>query len=195
MDPELERALLERVKAGDRAAFDAIYDAYHARLFRFLARLAKSRSVAEDLLGETWLRFLSGVEDLDGETRLGPWLFTVARHLSISHCRSRAREQAYTSDLLLLWPSGLTQTPFELASSGEFEDQLEGAIAALPALYREVLLLVGVEQMRPMDAAKVCGISPEALRQRLSRARAMVLKYLADRAPSAAVGAEENANG
>jgi DNA-directed RNA polymerase specialized sigma24 family protein len=41
-----------------------------------------------------------------------------------------------------------------------------------------VLLLVGVEQLRPVDAATVCGISPEALRQRLSRARGSVSRLL-----------------
>jgi DNA-directed RNA polymerase specialized sigma24 family protein len=41
-----------------------------------------------------------------------------------------------------------------------------------------VLLLVGVEGFRPVDAAEVCGISPEALRQRLSRARALLLRRL-----------------
>ena len=75
----------------------------------------------------------------------------------------------------------MPQSPFDLASSNQFEERLEAAIASLPPMYREVLLLVGVEQLRPMDAAKVCGISPEALRQRLSRARATVSRYMADR--------------
>lgn len=49
-----------------------------------------------------------------------------------------------------------------------------------PPAYREVLLLVGVEQLRPVDAAKVCSISPESLRQRLSRARKMTSEILAE---------------
>jgi RNA polymerase sigma-70 factor (ECF subfamily) len=184
VEPELEVALVGRLRAGDTTAFDEIYYAFNRRLLNFLARLTKNRSVAEDLLEETWLRFVEGMEDLDADTRLGPWLFTVARNLYVSHCRSRAREHSYTSDLILLWPSGLSQSPFELASSSQFEEHLEAAITSLPPIYREVLLLVGVEQLRPMDAAKVCGISPESLRQRLSRARAMVSRYLADREPS-----------
>jgi len=53
----------------------------------------------------------------------------------------------------------------------EFAEKLDAAIADLPPMYREVILLVGVEQLRPVDAAEVCGISPESLRQRLKRAR------------------------
>jgi DNA-directed RNA polymerase specialized sigma24 family protein len=49
--------------------------------YSFLTRMAKSRSIAEDLLEETWLRLISGGEDLQADTRLGPWLFTVAHNL------------------------------------------------------------------------------------------------------------------
>ena len=180
-DSELEAALVSRLRAGDTTAFDEIYFAFNRRLLRFLTRLTKNRSIAEDLAEETWLRLVSSREHLNEDTHLGPWLFTVARNLYFSHCRSRAREDSHTADLILLWPSGLLQSPFNLVSSNHFEEQLEAAIASLPPMYREVILLVGVEQLRPMDAAKVCGISPEALRQRLSRARRIVSRFLANR--------------
>ena len=54
------------------------------------------------------------------------------------------------------------------------------ALAGLPVLYREALLLVGVEGLRPAEAAVVCGVSPEAMRQRLSRARALLAERLED---------------
>jgi RNA polymerase sigma-70 factor (ECF subfamily) len=191
VERELEFALISRLRAGDSTAFDEIYDAFNHRLLRFLTRLARNRSVAEDLLEETWLRLVSGSEDLHAETRLGPWLFTVARNLYVSHCRSRAREDSYTADLILLWPGGLPQSPFDLASLNQFEEQMEAAIASLPPMYREVLLLVGVEQLRPTDAARVCGITPESLRQRLSRARRLISRFLADRDQSKEAVREE----
>ena len=184
MQPDLEIALVHRLRTGGTSAFDEIYAAYNRRLRGFLARSTKNRSVAEDLLEETWLRLIESAEGLDADTRLGSWLFTVARNLYLSHCRSRVREHAYTSDLVLFWPSELPQSPLDVASSSQLEQQLETAIAALPPMYREVLLLVGVEQLRPMDAAKVCGISPETFRQKLSRARAMVSRYLTADVPS-----------
>ena len=60
-----------------------------ARLFNFLARLSRRRDIAEDLLDETWLRFVDRAHKLKPDTRLGPFLFTVARNLYISYCRSR----------------------------------------------------------------------------------------------------------
>lgn len=181
MERELELALVMRMRAGDATAFEEIFDVFNQRLLSFLARMARNRSIAEDLLEETWLRLVSGGEDLDGDTRLGPWLFTVARNLYISHCRSRAREHSGVADLILLWPGEHPQSPFETASVNEFEERLEAAIGCLPPMYREVLLLVGMEQLRPVDAARVCGISPESLRQRLSRARALLSRVLTDR--------------
>jgi RNA polymerase sigma-70 factor, ECF subfamily len=97
MERELEAALVIRLRAGDISAFDEIYDVFNHRLLSFLTRMAKNRSVAEDLLEETWLRLVSSGEDLHAETRLGPWLFTVARNLYLSHCRSRAREHSLHS--------------------------------------------------------------------------------------------------
>jgi len=184
MERELEVALVIRLRAGDISAFDEIYDVFNHRLLSFLTRMAKNRSVAEDLLEETWLRLVSSGEDLHAETRLGPWLFTVARNLYLSHCRSRAREHSYTADLILLWPGGHPQSPYDLASLNELEERLEAAIASLPPIHREVLLLVAVEQLRPVEAARVCGISPESLRQRLSRARGQVSRFLTNHDPS-----------
>jgi RNA polymerase sigma-70 factor (ECF subfamily) len=185
MERELEAALVIRLRSGDITAFDHIYDAFNRRLLSFLTRMAKNRSVAEDLLEETWLRLIAGGEELHADTRLGPWLFTVARNLYISHCRSRAREHSCSADLILLWPGGRPQSPFDLASLSEFEERVEAAIASAPPMYREVLLLVGVEHLSPADAAKVCGISPESLRQRLSRARTLISRFLEDHDASA----------
>lgn len=178
MERNLEVALVGRLRSGDAAAFDEIYDALNPGLFSFLCRMANNRTVAEDLLGETWLRLVSAGETLREDTRLVPWLFTVARNLYMSYCRSRAREQAYTSELILLWPGEFPRSPFDLALFNEYEQRLEAALAELPPADREVLLLVSVEGLRSADAAAVCGISAEAFRQRLSRARALLSKRM-----------------
>ena len=178
MDRASELELVRHVREGDAAAFDMVYSMFNVRLFGFLARLARSRDIAEDLLEETWLRFVRHASRLDAETSLGPWLFTVARNVHVSYCRARALEDAYPLETLELWPAGVGASPFEQTATSELERRLEAALATLPAPFREVLLLVGVEGLRPIDAAKVCGITPEALRQRLSRARALLAARL-----------------
>src|SRR6516162_7853249 len=84
VDRETELALVDRLRQGDADAFDAVYAAFNTRLFTFLVRLSRRRDVAEDLLEETWLRLVKHARRLQSDTRLGPWLFTVARHLNLS---------------------------------------------------------------------------------------------------------------
>ena len=183
MDRESELILVERVRAGDTAAFDAIHAAFNSRLYGFLARLTRSRDVAEDLLEDTWLRFVAHAEQLHSDTRLGPWLFTVARNLHVTWCRSRAME-ARASLALGLWPTGFAgESPFEQAAGSELERRLERALAALPIEAREVLLLVGVDGLTPSEAAAVCGVTPEAMRQRLKRARTQLTRQLDELEP------------
>jgi len=181
MDRELELQLVTRLRAGDPSAFDPVYDAFNARLHNFLARLANSRDAAEDLLEETWLRLVTHAHRLEPDTRLAPWLFTVARNLHASYRRSRSVEDEHTAGLPSLWPSGSpVPTPLESVESNEAQRRIAVALASLPVRYREALLLVAVEGLRPGEAAQVCGITAEAMRQRLSRARALLARRIAE---------------
>jgi RNA polymerase sigma factor (sigma-70 family) len=153
----------------------------------FLARLSGRRDVAEDLLEETWLRLVARAAHLQPDTRLGPWLFTVARNLHTSYRRSRMLEDSHAAGLIGLWPSGSTApSPFDLAAASESGRRIDAAIATLPVAYREAVFLVVVEGLRPSEAAGVCGISPEAMRQRSSRARAALVASLDADAPALA---------
>jgi RNA polymerase sigma-70 factor (ECF subfamily) len=179
MERESELALVGRLRDGDAAAFDAVYEEYRSRLYSFLARLSRSRDVAEDLAEETWLRLVSSGGRLRADTRLGPWLFTVARNLYYSYCRSRALSEAASDGLIGLWPGGSPRpSPFEETAARELERRVERGLAALPAKHREALLLVAAEGLTPAEAAGICGLTPEAFRQRLSRARAALEREL-----------------
>jgi RNA polymerase sigma-70 factor (ECF subfamily) len=179
MDAETEQTLVEQLRRGDEAAFDAVYDAFNLRLFTFLLRLSRRHDVAEDLLEETWLRLVKHAHRLQPDTRLGAWLFTVARNLHVSYVRSRVIEDSTTAGLMTLWPFSIDRSsPFEATAANELERRIEGALASLPPASREVLLLIGVAGLDHSDAADVCGITPQALRQRLHRARTMLAQAL-----------------
>ncbi len=172
VEREIELRLVARVKAGDAAAFEAVYEAFRPRLYSFLARLARRRDVAEDLLEETWLRFVAGAGDLGEDTSLGAWLFTVARNLYASWCRHRAVDAERISELSPSWPAAAPgETPFERTARNETERRLERALARLSLGDREMLLLTAVEGLAPADAALALGLKPEAARKRLQRAR------------------------
>jgi RNA polymerase sigma-70 factor (ECF subfamily) len=179
VDRASELALVARLRASDADAFDDVYAAFNTRLFTFLLRLSRRREVAEDLLEEMWLRLVKHAPRLQPDTRLGPWLFTVARHLHVSFVRARMLEDTASASLVALWPVSLDHSsPFEAAAAIELERRIERALAALPLASREVLLLVGVAGLDPADAADVCGVTPAALRQRLHRAREALARAL-----------------
>jgi RNA polymerase sigma-70 factor (ECF subfamily) len=179
MDRDDEGLFVARLRAGDTGAFDEVYATYRPRVFAFLLRMSRNRTLAEDLLDETWLRLVAHAPKLLPDTRLAPWHFTVARNLYWSARRDSLVEETSAHELLTLWPSPTPwPSPFDLAVAGELERRVERALSTLSPQYREVVLLVAHEGLTPADAALVCGISAEAVRQRLSRARTVLAERL-----------------
>jgi RNA polymerase sigma-70 factor (ECF subfamily) len=173
-----EAELVRRLRQGEPAAFDEVYARFHAPLYAFLARLLGRRDLAQDLAQETWIRLATHASGLRPDTRLGAWLYTVARNLTLSFRRWSAFSGRRLA--LLHWraDAGDAVSPFDIATAGETQRRLEAALASLPAKYREVLLLVGVEGLPREDAAAILGLRADALRQRLARARAMIEQRL-----------------
>lgn len=172
MDPALERALVDRLRAGEPSAFDEVYEWRRDRVLRFLVRLSNRRDVADDLAQEVWLRLARSAPQLAPDTRLTAWLFTVARNLYVSHWRARRVAEQLAGDLLP--PALPAPSPFDDAAHSQTSYRVERALAALPDAYREILLLCAVEGLAPREAADILGIKPDAARQRLARARAMI---------------------
>jgi RNA polymerase sigma-70 factor (ECF subfamily) len=128
--------------------------------------------VADDLFQETFLKLARHGASLRPDTNLAAWLFTVARNAWLSHRRwSIHRPEAPLPELPAADSERAAEARDELQA-------LDRALQALPEAAREVLLLVGVEGMPHDQAAAVLGTTPEALRQRLSRARTLLAEKL-----------------
>jgi len=191
VDRDWEFSLISRLRAGDLDAVDEAYRVFNRRLFGFLARLSRSRELAEDLAEETWLKLVSHARDLRPDTELARWLYTVGRNLYFSYARSRALEAGVSAGLDF-WPHSIAgSSPFEDTAANETSRRIEAALASLPAMYREVLLLVGVEGLTPTEAAVICGVTPESLRQRLHRARALLSERMQGPTEATAVRTRE----
>jgi RNA polymerase sigma-70 factor (ECF subfamily) len=161
-----------QLKQGSPAAFDAVYEAWRPRLFTFLLRLCDDRGVAEDLLQETFLRLARDRATLRDDTEPGAWLFTVARNLATSHQRWRRLRLAVGR--ALGEPPTQVEPAFEQVAARGDVRRVERALQALPVDLREVVLLVSVEGLDATVVAGIVGATPEAVRKRLSRARAQL---------------------
>ena len=170
--------LVAGLRQGAPWAFDAAFDAYRGRLWGFLLRLSGRPEVAEELLQETFLRLAGHARDLRPDTNLRAWLFTVARNLHRSHRRWAWLDGQRLAEFASHAVSGAPPTPREAAAASEAGRAVERALAAMAPANREVALLVLVEKMEPTEAAAVLGLRPDAVRQRLARARQAISDVL-----------------
>jgi RNA polymerase sigma factor (sigma-70 family) len=173
-------ATLRRLRDGDRAAFDRVYDAYAARIHGFLLRLVRDRALADDLAQDTWMAFARAAGSLRDGTDLAAFLFTIARNQARSHRRWSLLDllRLALPDEGLEVGDGAPGPELSLDAARRAE-QLEQALGALEPQHRETLLLVAVEGFDQAQAAVILGLTPAALRKRLSRARGQLAAALA----------------
>lgn len=169
------------LRRGDAAAFDAVFAAYRRRLYGYLVRMTRRHDLAEDLLQEAFLRLAQHARKLEADTVLGAWLFTVAHRLVQSWGRAQAVRAQFAGELVA--PADpAPRSPLEVVADSRRARALEHALAALTPQHREVALLVGIEGMQPSEVAAILGLRPDAVRQRLSRARAQLAALLEEAA-------------
>lgn len=162
-----DSALVARLRRGDRAAFEEVFDRHADGVFAMLRRLTGSEAQADDLLQDTFLKLASAARDLDPATRLGPYVFAIARNTWLSSRRARRFDAAVLlEELMSPGPS-----PYTEAVWGEASARTEAAIARLAGDLRETLAM-SLSGLEPQDAARALGLSDDAYRKRLSRARA-----------------------
>lgn len=173
---------IEALREGDARAFESVFRRYRPRVYSFLLRLTGRPALAEDLLQETFLRLARKSCDLRPDTNLSAWLFTVARNLVFDE----RRRALLSLDRISQWKEWRAlderaDTPAEIAAGNETARRLEMALASLPLMWREILLLCGVEGFEPAEAAGILGVSNQTARKRLSRARQALRETLQER--------------
>lgn len=181
-DAAHEAEWLAQLRLGDPKAFQAIYERYRVRIYSFLLRLSGRRDLADDLLQDTFVQLARHAARLPEETRLAPWLYTVARNRYLS----QRRTALFRLDRLRSWFGGDQSdtderfpSPHHQASQRQAVTQLEQALQALSSPLREVILLVCIDELEQDQAARILGIQPAALRKRLERGRARLQELLA----------------
>jgi RNA polymerase sigma factor (sigma-70 family) len=162
--------IVHRSLSGDPHAFRDLFWRHGGAMHAYLARRA-GRDIADDLVGDLWLRAFGARASYDEAYRdARPWLYGIARLVLLEHWRDRARAMpripVAVSDP---WPD--FDERLDLASR---RVELEVALAELTDEERETLLLVAWEQLRPFEIARVLGLPESTIRNRLHRARTVM---------------------
>ena len=186
-----EPTFIDRLKAGEAAAFDTLIDRYSSDIYALLFRLTENAEEASDLTQDTFLRALRSIKGFRGDSELKTWLFRIAINESRNRFRwwkRRRRDVTISLDATY----GDSETPFsdtladgssspeDAALSREREYAIKAALAEIPDVYREAIILCDIEGMSYDETAVALGIGIGTVKSRISRGRQELRARLKD---------------
>lgn len=194
-----EAALLERLRAGEEAAFVELVQDNDAALRRVARSFVRTAAAADEVVAETWLAVIAGLPRFEGRSSLRTWIFGIllnkARTRGVREARSvpfSALEQdagptvdpdAFAADgKWLSAPPRLETDPEQRVLAAELRALLFAAIDGLPPRQRTVVVLRDVVGLAPMEVSELLELSEGNQRVLLHRGRARLRAELADAA-------------
>ena len=193
--PEVD--LLQRMREGEEEAFLVLYRRLQGGIYRFALRMSGSESMAEDVVQETFMILLQGNGGFDaGRGSFRGYLYGIARNQILRRFEKdrgviplAAEEEGPESGAI---PDRLIaiDDPLGALTRQETVESVRQAVLALPAHYREVVVLCDLHELSYQEAAEVLGCALGTVRSRLHRARTLLLERLrgTDLEPTAEVG-------
>jgi RNA polymerase sigma-70 factor (ECF subfamily) len=165
--------LIARIAAGDEVALTTIYQRRHPAVYRFALHMSGSTAIAEDVTQDTFLLLLREPGQYDPRRgSLVAFLYGIARNL-VRRAAARSSDGVELADFEAVEPA----FPAELARRQEIE-ALRQAVLALPAHYREAVVLCDLHEMNYEDAAQAIGCSVGTVRSRLHRGRSLLIEKM-----------------
>lgn len=162
-----DAALVRRVRAGDRSAFDALVKEYMRPAYLTAFRLLGHREDAEDLVQECFLAAYQYLESFDVDRPFGPWLIRIVVNRGANFRRARARRTAEPeADVASSAPSAL-----EESSRMEMRDVLTRALATLSDRQRMIVTMFDVDGLTSTEIAEMLELAPGTVRWHLHEAR------------------------
>lgn len=187
--------ILAALRRRDEQAFLTLVRQHHAALLHVAMLYVPSRAVAEEVVQETWLALLRGLDRFEGRSSLRTYLFAIARNIARQRGRAERRMDAFSTleaeDAALLvdpgrfvpaghrwaghwWPDQQPIDPADSVVSAELQKVVTEAIHSLPPAQREVITLRDVAGCSPSQVCELLGLSDTNQRVLLHRARARV---------------------
>jgi len=197
--PADDRALIDRLLAGDEAAFAGIVDQYHGRLLRLARSFVKDQATAEEVVQEAWVGVLKGLRSFEGRSALKTWMFRIlvnrAKTRGVREARSvpfsglgdgdgpdepAVDPARFRSDGMWASPPRRWEddTPEAVLLREEARRRLEQAIEELPPRQRTVLVLRDIEGVSAEEVCNILEIAETNQRVMLHRARSTLHRAL-----------------
>ena len=165
----LDPVVIAQARAGDQAAFAAIYAAYYPRIVSYCRRIVRDATLAEDLAQDTLIKAYHALPRTTPDLRLPAWLFRIATNTALSALRTRRR---------VIWLPLLDWHPARDGSDSPaaVDDRaiLRAALRQVPPRQAALLVLHLHHGLSYDELAARCGSTPAAVKMRCSRARATI---------------------
>lgn len=196
-DADNDDVVLERLLAGDEAAFSALVLAHQGSLLRLALTFVSDRGAAEEVVQETWLGVIKGLKTFEKRASLKTWIFRILVNRARTRGASDGRTLPFSAlqdpnedgaDLVDRFSAGgrwvqppsswQANDPEDLLLRAETAECLERAIASLPANQRAVVTLRDIEGIGAQEICNILAISETNQRVLLHRARTKVRAML-----------------
>jgi RNA polymerase sigma-70 factor (ECF subfamily) len=191
-----EASLVAQLRAGDQAAFEQVVRAYGGRLLAVARRIVGSEEDARDVVQDAFMNAFKSLDRFEGNAKLSTWLHRIVVNAALMRLRTRKRkpEQSIETMLPSFLDDGHHEERFQswdepidkIMERAENRELVRKQIDALPEGYRTVLVLRDIEGLDTEETANVLGLSVNATKIRLHRARQALRSLLAPHFRSAA---------
>jgi RNA polymerase sigma-70 factor (ECF subfamily) len=189
VSPGDEAALVAALRRGDGAAYERLVQDNAGRLLAVARRYLESDDDAQDAVQETFLSAFKALGGFSGDARISTWLHRIVVNTALMKLRRRGPRSEQSIDPLLptFLPDGHNAHPAALWDESvvdavereEIRAWVRACIERLPETHRVVLMLRDIDEVESDEAARMLGVSPNALKTRLHRAR-QALRTLLD---------------
>jgi len=181
------RAIADALRRREPDLLHGLVLQYQHRLLRYLRHLSGSPDAARDLFQETWVRVLERGHQYDGRSPFSTWLYTLARNLTIDHLR---RKNPISLDSLLpeheqriFEPVDDRPSAWEVLARSQQAEQVNAALAEIPAQYREAIVLRFLDALALEEIATVIGAPVSTVKSRLYRGLDLLIRKLGGAQP------------
>lgn len=186
-----EIAFIDKLRAGEEAAFETLIDRYSGDIYAMLYRLTESPEEASDLTQDTFLRALRAIKGFRGDSELKTWLFRIAinesrnrfrwwkrrrRDVTISLDANIGESETRFSDTL----ADNSISPEDSALAREREYAIHTALQDMQEIYREAVILCDIEGLSYDETAAALGVNLGTVKSRISRGRDELRRRLKD---------------
>lgn len=174
--------LLERIKAGDTAAFKEFFDGHHEAVFHLCFQMVRDRQEAEDITQEVFFKAFLTMDKFRGESKVSTWLYRITINLSLNHQRRKKYKNLLSLDFF--FERGYQQegdpgkSPLERLTEEE-KLLIDKAVDSLPKNQRVAVILNHHEELSYQEISGIMGLSVSSVRSLLYRGKKRLQKKLA----------------